>query len=50
MGVVTYYLLSGKFPFLAQSEEELVELILTCDYDFDGELWQGVSRDAKKFI
>ena len=39
MGVVTYYLLSGKFPFLAQSEEKLTELILTCDYDFDGELW-----------
>ena len=49
MGVVAFYLLSGKFPFMAPTNEKLKALILTCDYEFDEE-WQGVSLAAKKFI
>ena len=50
IGVVTYHLLSGKFPFMAADEDQLAEKILSCDYGFDGEVWTGVSREAKKFI
>ena len=50
IGVVTYFLLSGKFPFMAPDEDQLDEKITTCDYSFDGEVWLGISRDAKKFI
>ena len=50
MGVVTFFLLSGTYPFLAPNPEELKVKILSCDYDFDDKDWKGISRNAKKFI
>ena len=50
IGVVTYYLLSGKFPFMAPDDERLAQKIMACDYNFEGECWAGVSREARKFI
>ena len=46
MGVITFYLLTGKLPFLANTEERLDVLIKTTDYDFE----EGVSIKAKQFI
>ena len=39
MGVVTFFLLSGTYPFLAPNPEELQVKILSCDYDFDEQRW-----------
>ena len=39
MGVVTFYLLAGKFPFMGKDEDDLTDKILSCDYDFDDEVW-----------
>ena len=50
LGVVVYYLLCGKFPFMASTNEELERLILSCDYEFGEKEWNGVSLQAKKFI
>ena len=50
MGVITYQLLSGSMPFNAKDLDQLEELILTCDYNFDAPIWREVSRDAKNFI
>lgn len=44
MGVITYFILSGKMPFMASNEEQLEVLIKSCDYDFDDEVWAGVSK------
>ena len=35
MGVVTFFLLSGTYPFLAPNPEELKVKVLSCDYEFD---------------
>ena len=34
LGVVTYRLLSGKFPFFGNDDKDLDEMILDCEYDF----------------
>ena len=48
IGVVAFYLLSGKLPFTGKNEQELEEAILCTDYDID--TLEGVSKNAKKFI
>ena len=50
LGVVTYYLLSGRQPFIASNQEDLYKKILQTDYNFEGPVWQGISRQAKHFI
>ena len=50
LGVLTFFLLSGKHPFVAKDEQSLLQLIASCDYDFEPEDWRGVSTQAKKFI
>lgn len=52
IGVVTFVLLSGNAPFYSANENtaELFKKIKSCDYDFDNEVWDSISRDAKKFI
>ena len=50
LGVVTYVLLSGKQPFKSINQDELYQKILTTDYEFQSDIWNSVSRNAKKFI
>jgi len=47
IGVITYKLLSGVLPFRGSHETEVEDLILTCDYSFEGERWRGISQSAK---
>jgi len=49
-GVVTYILLSGYLPFLADTVPELFDLILAGDYSFPADSWQMISDYAKDFI
>lgn len=38
-------------PFYSSNSQELEDKILSCDYeDFEGEPWDSISRNAKKFI
>jgi serine/threonine protein kinase len=35
LGVMTYLMLSGEFPFFSDSLPELTKLITTCDFNYD---------------
>jgi calcium-dependent protein kinase len=50
IGVITYYLLAGKLPFRASTEERLNTLIMTTDYDFEERDWTELSILSKQFI
>ena len=50
LGVVTFFLLSGVPPFIANTSECLQKKILTTDYDFNGNVWKNVSKEARHFI
>ena len=51
LGVVTYALLSGEPPFNGKNTAQLEKKIKSCDYDFDGEIWEkGISKQAVNFI
>jgi serine/threonine protein kinase len=47
LGVVSYILLSGQFPF---QEESLFEQIENATYSLTGKEWHGISMEAKHFI
>jgi serine/threonine protein kinase len=44
--VTTYVLLSGDCPWAGDYSEAIIE----CEYDFDSEIWDDVSDDAKDLI
>ena len=48
-GVITYYMLAGFPPFMADCEEKLFKKIKTCDFEFN-ELENAVSKDCLDFI
>ena len=48
-GVITYYMLAGYPPFMADSEEKLFKKIKTCDFEFDS-LQDYVSKECLDFI
>ncbi|XP_040572571.1 protein Obscurin [Lepeophtheirus salmonis] len=50
VGIMTYLLLSGVSPFRGQNDRETLQRIQMGDIDFDFELWQNVSREAKHFV
>ena len=37
IGVIAYQVLSGKLPFEAKTDNELLDLIARCKLDLDGE-------------
>ena len=53
IGVITFAILGGYPPFnigREQPDSQLYNKILTCDYEFDEEIWEDVSEEAKDFI
>jgi len=50
VGVLAYILLSDKKPFEAPENDDIVEKIMKCDYNFDDPLWKTISEEAKEFI
>ncbi|KAM6376236.1 myosin light chain kinase family member 4 [Alca torda] len=50
VGVIAYMLLSGLSPFLGEDENETLNNILSCSWDFEDEEFRGVSDQAKDFI
>ena len=49
-GVILYVMLSGYPPYDGESQEEIFESILKGDVDFDDEIWESVSNEAKDLI
>jgi serine/threonine protein kinase len=49
-GVLLYVSLSGKSPFLDDSDEETKTNILRCDFSFPNEYFSNVSSQAKELI
>ena len=49
-GVIMYILLSGKYPFYGNSEEEITKKILVGNYDFNDKHFENVSEIAKDLI
>lgn len=50
IGVVTFIMLSGTPPFYEEDNFALFEKIKACDYAFDVETWDNISKEAKDFI
>lgn len=53
LGVLMFILLSGYHPFDVYGdmpEPKLLKKILSCNYDFDDEVWDYVSTEAKELI
>jgi len=50
IGIITYLILSGVSPFRGQNDRETLQRIQMGDIDFDFELWQNISREAKHFV
>ncbi|XP_061305294.1 myosin light chain kinase family member 4 isoform X2 [Pezoporus flaviventris] len=50
LGVIAYMLLSGLSPFLGDDDNETLNNILSCSWDFEDEEFRGVSDQAKDFI
>jgi len=51
IGVIAYILLSGRRPYTAQTEKELMNNIYYGDPIFyDGLEWEHISEDAKQFV
>ncbi|KAM6281161.1 myosin light chain kinase family member 4 isoform 2-T2 [Porphyrio hochstetteri] len=50
VGVIAYMLLSGLSPFLGDDDNETLNNILSCSWDFEDKEFRGVSDQAKDFI
>ena len=50
LGVLMFYLLSGKKPFTGNTEEEIYKAIKTKDLKFKDKIWDSISNEAKNLI
>nr|XP_009919289.1 PREDICTED: calcium-dependent protein kinase 20-like [Haliaeetus albicilla] len=50
VGVIAYMLLSGLSPFLGDDDNETLNNILSCSWDFEDEEFRDVSDQGKDFI
>ena len=50
IGVILYIMLSGLLPFGGNNDSEIEENIKAVNYDFDDDVWESVSVEAKELI
>ncbi|OMO61219.1 hypothetical protein CCACVL1_23674 [Corchorus capsularis] len=50
IGVITYYLIGGNYPFWADTKKGIYRLVKRSDPKFEDEPWPSVSPEAKDFI
>lgn len=50
IGILAYYLLSGKRPFWGETKNEIARNVCAGRYSFAGPEWRDVSGEAKLFI
>jgi calcium-dependent protein kinase len=49
-GCILYILLCGYPPFYGDDDKEILEMVQRGKFDFDGEEWDDISKDAKDLI
>jgi len=49
-GCMLYVLLCGYPPFYGDDNTEILNMVKSCVFDFDGEEWEDISEDAKDLI
>ena len=49
-GVIIFLLLAGELPFTGRSQKELFRNIVMGKYEFEEELWGGVSEEAQDLV
>lgn len=49
-GVMLYIMLWGYPPFYGENDQEILEAVVAGEYDFDDEVWEEVSDEAKDLI
>ena len=49
-GIILYLLLTGKFPFFGKTENEIIEKILNQKIEFNDEIFEKISPEAKDLI
>jgi len=49
-GVIIYVLLAGYPPFYGETVLELIESVTKVEYDFDADIWDNISEEAKDLI
>uniref|UniRef100_A0A8C3H6N2 Titin n=1 Tax=Chrysemys picta bellii TaxID=8478 RepID=A0A8C3H6N2_CHRPI len=50
LGVLVYILLSGINPFIAETNQQTIENIISAEYNFDDEAFKDISIEAMDFI
>ncbi|XP_065063418.1 uncharacterized protein LOC135689975 isoform X1 [Rhopilema esculentum] len=50
VGVIAYILISGLSPFLGDTDTETFANVSSCEWDFDDECFDEVSKESKDFI
>ncbi|KAJ3415675.1 hypothetical protein HDV05_004353 [Chytridiales sp. JEL 0842] len=50
LGVITFVLLCGYTPFWGETQTEMFQAIVSCDYEFEDEYWGHISDSAKDFV
>ncbi|OMO73141.1 hypothetical protein CCACVL1_17436 [Corchorus capsularis] len=50
IGVITYYLLCGNWPFWASTDSGIFQLVEKTDPNFDDLPWPSISPEAKNFV
>ncbi|XP_051989193.1 myosin light chain kinase 3-like isoform X2 [Xyrauchen texanus] len=50
LGVITYMLLSGLSPFLGDDDNQTLNNILVCQWNFEEDEFRDISEEAKDFI
>ncbi|OMO87330.1 hypothetical protein CCACVL1_09121 [Corchorus capsularis] len=50
IGVITYYLLGGRWPFWASTKSGIRRSVQSSNPNFDDEPWPSVSPEAKDFV
>lgn len=49
-GCILYILLCGYPPFFGDDDQEILRAVVKGKFDFDGEEWDDVSKEAKDLI
>ena len=50
IGVIAYFILSGAPPFMGKDDVEIQRKIISCNFDFNKEVWKEISKDARDWI
>jgi serine/threonine protein kinase len=50
LGVISFMLVSSQKPFYHKRRRQVIDRIMRCDYNFQGQIWEMASAESKDFI